>query len=92
MDSLGFSVQAEHAHQIQGRCIFCIRWNKELLSITHTAGVTFTISHRRLFQKAYQCNNSLKWYNIPASYMTYLKYQIGEILTFVGQNANSLAK
>ena len=61
-------------------------------SSNHAHSRGYFYSHWRLVQKAYQCNNSQKLCDIPANYMTYLKYQIGEILTFVGQNANPLAK
>ncbi len=40
--SSGFSVQAEHAHQNQGRFPFYDCWTKEHLPITNTAGVVHT--------------------------------------------------
>ena len=38
--SLGFSVQAEHAHQNQGKLPLNVCWVKKHLPITNTAGVT----------------------------------------------------
>jgi len=43
MVSSGFSVQAEHAHQNQGRLYFYVCWIKEQISITNTAGVFYII-------------------------------------------------
>jgi len=43
MVSLGFSVQAEHAHQNQGRLYRYVCWIKEQISITNTAGVFYII-------------------------------------------------
>jgi len=51
--SLGFSAQAEHAHQNQGRLPFIRRWVKEHLPITNTAGVAVWFINAQTLSKSH---------------------------------------